>query len=405
AAAGSGPLTLQWNKDGVPIPGATSSTLTLANVHVTDSGAYTVTATNPVGSVTSPIAQVVIGLAPPAITTPPLSQTTLVGQAATSRVGARGSAPLSYQWRKDGVDLPGATSASFTIPTLTLGDSGTYTVVVANGAGAATSDPAVLLVTTSPVPPSITLAPLSTSVVLGNPVQLRVTAAGSTPLSYQWSKNGGVIAGATSATYAIASASTSDAGAYRVTVTNAVGTTTSDPAVLTVIVPPSITTPPSSQTVNAGTSATFSVVASGSTPLSYQWRKNGSAIAGATAATFRIGAVQAADAGAYPVAVSNAGGSVTSTAATLVVTDPGLAVTAQFPAPNATGMPIDVPLRISFAVPPIPGTAGRVQIRDVATSAVVDTIDLAAATQTRTIGGTVYNYLPRLAPGHDALSS
>src|SRR5262249_57734100 len=90
AAAGSGPLTLQWNKDGVPIPGATSSTLTLANVHVADSGAYTVTATNPVGSMTSPIAQVVIGLAPPAITTPPLSQTILVGEAAPFTVVATG---------------------------------------------------------------------------------------------------------------------------------------------------------------------------------------------------------------------------------------------------------------------------------------------------------------------------
>src|SRR5262249_20639895 len=98
AAAGSGPLTLQWNKDGLPIPGATSYTRSLVNVHVADSGAYTVTATNPVGSVTSPIAQVAIGLAPPAITTQPLSQTILVGEPATFTVVATGSVPLSYQW-------------------------------------------------------------------------------------------------------------------------------------------------------------------------------------------------------------------------------------------------------------------------------------------------------------------
>src|SRR5262249_24081114 len=90
-AAGSGPLTLQWNKDGVPIPGAPSPTLTLATVRVADSGAYPVTATTPVGSVTSPIAQVVIGLAPPAITTRPLSQTIVVGEPATFTVAAIGS--------------------------------------------------------------------------------------------------------------------------------------------------------------------------------------------------------------------------------------------------------------------------------------------------------------------------
>jgi len=116
SASGSGPLTFQWNKNGAPIPGATSTTLTLNNVHIADSGAYTFTATNPVGSVTSNVANVLIGLAPVTILAQPLSQTILVGEPATFSVVVGGSAPFAYQWKKNGVNIPGATGPSFTIP-------------------------------------------------------------------------------------------------------------------------------------------------------------------------------------------------------------------------------------------------------------------------------------------------
>ena len=403
AAAGSTPLTFQWSKDGVPISGATGTTLTLSNVRVADSGNYVFTATNPVGSVTSNVAAVLVNLAPPVITMQPQSQTILVGEPVTFTVAVGGSAPFAYQWKKNGGNIAGATGPSFSIASVQPGDAGTYTVIASNGAGAVTSDPATLIVTTSPVPPSITSQPVSTSVVVGNRAEFRVTAAGSSPLSYQWRKDGAAIAGATSATYAIASVSNADGGSYTVVVTNAVGTITSDPAVLTVITPPSIVTPPASQLANAGTTVVFSVVADGTPPLSYQWRKNGADLSGATAATLTLNNVQAADAAAYTVVVSNAGGSVTSTAATLTVADPALAVTALFPSNGSTGLPIDVPLKITFGVAPTLGTTGLIQIHDLATGAVVETIDLAAATQTKTIGGTVYNYLPVIVNGNTAL--
>src|SRR5262249_58616239 len=115
----------------------------------------------------------------------------------------------------------------------------------------------------------INTQPASTSVVVGSAVQLNVVASGTSPLNYQWRKDGNPISGATSPTLAINSASTSDAGTYTVTVTNTAGSVTSDPAVLTVIVPPSITTPPASQIVNAGAPASFSVAATGTAPCSY----------------------------------------------------------------------------------------------------------------------------------------
>ena len=83
---------------------------------------------------------------------------------------------------------------------------------------------------------------------------------------------------------------------------------------------PTITTQPSSQSVTAGASVTFSVVASSTGTLSYQWRKDGSSISGATSSSYTISAVATSDAGSYDVVVSNSVGSVTSSAATLTVT-------------------------------------------------------------------------------------
>src|SRR5207245_1552847 len=95
-----------------------------------------------------------------------------------------------------------------------------------------------------------------------------VTASGTAPLSYQWSKNGTAISGATSASYTTPATTSSDNGAqFTVVVSNSVGSVTSSAATLTVNVPPSITSQPVSQTVNLGQTATFSVTATGTAPL------------------------------------------------------------------------------------------------------------------------------------------
>jgi uncharacterized repeat protein (TIGR02543 family) len=403
AATGSAPLSFQWSKDGVPIAGATNPTLTLNNVRVADSASYVFTATNHAGVVASDVATVVVNLAPPVITMQPRSRTILVGEPVTFTVAAGGSAPLTYQWRKNGADIAGATAPSFSIASIQFSDAGVYTVVVSNGAGSVASDPAPLIVSATPVPPTIVTQPMSLTVVAGAQAQFTVIAEGSSPLSFQWRKDGAAIPGATDATYTIASASADDAGSYTVTVTNAAGGATSDPATLTVITPPSIVTPPSPQTVNAGGTATFTVVASGTPPLTYQWRKNGADIPSATTDTLTLNNVQASDAAAYSVVVSNAAGSVTSPAATLTVVDPALTVTALFPANGATGLPVDAPLKITFSVAPAPGASGLIQIHDAATGAVIDTIDLAASVQMKMIGGTLYNYLPVIVSGNTAL--
>ena len=136
-----------------------------------------------------------------------------------------------------------------------------------------------------------------------------MTATGTAPLSYQWRKDGVTIAGATATSYV-----TGTAGSYDVVASNLAGSVTSSMATLTVNVPPTILASPASVIIPAGSTTTFSVSATGTAPLSYQWRRNGANIAAATAASYSTGV-----AGSYDVVVSNVAGSVTSSPATLTV--------------------------------------------------------------------------------------
>src|SRR5204863_353406 len=102
---------------------------------------------------------------------------------------ANGTAPLSYQWQKNGANINGATSASYTTPATTTSDSGsTYRVVVSNSAGAATSNAATLTVNSAAVAPTITTQPANQTVTAGQTALFVITANGTAPLSYQWQK-------------------------------------------------------------------------------------------------------------------------------------------------------------------------------------------------------------------------
>src|SRR6266436_8181468 len=106
--------------------------------------------------------------AAPTITTQPTNQTATAGQTATFTVVATGTAPLTYQWQKNGVNVSGATAASYTTPATTTADSGaTFRVVVSNTAGTVTSAAATLTVTAATVTPSITTQPTNQTVTAG----------------------------------------------------------------------------------------------------------------------------------------------------------------------------------------------------------------------------------------------
>jgi hypothetical protein len=284
-----------------------------------DGSLYSCYVTNTAGADMSLSVRLTV-LAPPVITTQPANQSVNLGQTATFFVAAAGSGPLVYQWRKNGADIGGATFSSYTTPAATAADNGAqFSVVVSNAQGNVTSSIAVLSV--GAVPPAITTQPASQSVAVGQTALFTVAASGSAPLAYQWRKNGINIGGATAASYTTPAATAADNGAlFSVVVSNASGTATSTNAVLTVVSPPVITTQPASQTVNLGQTATFTVTASGSAPLGFQWRKNGANITGATAAAYTTPATVAADNGAlFSVVVSNSLGSVPSANAILTV--------------------------------------------------------------------------------------
>ena len=260
----------------------------------------------------------------PQITSQPNDQTVTEGQTANFSVTATGTGPLSYQWRKDGSNISGATSASYSISSTNLSDAGDYSVRVSNSAGNVTSNNATLTVNQAVVAPQITGQPQNLSVTEGQLASFGVTVTGTAPLSYQWQKDGVNIPGATSNSYTINGASFIDAGAYRVIVSSSGGSVTSNQADLTVTQnaqSPQITGHPQSLTVTEGQAANFSVTATGTAALRYQWQKDGVNITGATSASYSISTTSLSDVGDYWVVVSNTVGSATSNQAVLTVNE------------------------------------------------------------------------------------
>jgi len=236
-AAGSAPLTYYWYKNNASISGAYSSQYTLTNIQASDAGQYKVSVSNPAGQVYSNTVTLTVNAAPtaPTITTHPASQTVAAGQSVTFSVSASGTAPLSYQWRKDGASLSGQTNATYSITNVNAGQAGVYSVVVSNGGGSATSNGASLTVTG---PPVITQHPYSQDLATGQLWSLSVEAAGATPISYQWRKDGVTIPNQTSSYLNVGTVQASDAGVYTVIVSNTYGSVTSNAATITVSTPP-----------------------------------------------------------------------------------------------------------------------------------------------------------------------
>ncbi|MDT7838032.1 DUF3500 domain-containing protein [Aquabacterium sp. OR-4] len=172
----------------------------------------------------------------PVISSQPASLSVVAGASASFSVVATGSGTLSYQWRKGGSAISGATASSYSLASTGTADAGSFDVVVSNSAGSVTSAVATLTVTGSSgvTAPAISTQPVAQSVSVGASATFSVVASGSTPLSYQWLKDGSAIANATASSYTLASVASSDAGSYSVTVSNSAGSVSSDAASLSV---------------------------------------------------------------------------------------------------------------------------------------------------------------------------
>jgi len=217
---GIGPRTYQWYFNDEPIPGATSYFYIRYNCTPADSGNYTIKVTN-AGGTASATTNVTIG-AQGAVTIidHPDSRDCLVGDFVNLGVQVFGSDPVTYQWYRNGVPLPQATTSYIVIPNATSADTGDYTVKVTGSAGSATSLPATVTVLPLPLPRivDVTIPPSMSS---GTSFSSSVFAYGSGPATYQWYKDGVPIAGAVNSAYYLpGQPARANAGNYTVQVTS-----------------------------------------------------------------------------------------------------------------------------------------------------------------------------------------
>lgn len=322
AAIGNPTPTHQWRRNGTPIAGATNAFLTLTNITTADVGNYSVVLTNSVGTTVSADYGLSVFSQAPFFNQSPASQSVFAGQVVTLTSAASGTPTPSYQWRKAGTPVAGATNATLVFNPVQLGDAGSYDVVATNSVGSATSASATLTVT-SPVAPAIMTQPAGAVLNVGNVGNLGVVATGTPSPAYQWRKDGTPLSGATQNVLRLGQVVESQAGTYDVVVSNLAGSVTSASAVL-VINPASISilSQPVSLSTWLGAAATFSITATGIPGApTYQWRKNAVNIPGATASTLSFSAVQLADAGTYDVVATNGYVTLTSASANLAITD------------------------------------------------------------------------------------
>ncbi|MFM8179296.1 MAG: immunoglobulin domain-containing protein, partial [Candidatus Kapaibacterium sp.] len=368
--------------DGSRFSGTGTNVLTIRGVQPSDIGSdYYVVVSGVCGNTTSN--QFSLFVPAVNITGQPQGAELCAGQTTVFSVVAvpnPSTSQLTYQWFKgttrvnDGPNVSGATTSSMTLRNATTGDAGDYTceITVQPGGSRVTTSVARLTVNT---PASITVQPVSQSVCDGSALNLSVTGAGGS-LQYQWKKGGTDITGATSSTYTVNASSAADAGSYTVTVRNGCGSLTSETVTVTISTKPVITTQPSA-TVSVGLNGTITltVSATGSGTLTYQWKLNGNAIAGATNATYTKTGASKNDEGTYVCEVTNACGTVTTntsavSVSTTDVTDADVyGYVLGTPEPNPMGEVTTLKIRV-----PVTG-AVRVDLSDVSGRVVATLVD------------------------------
>lgn len=253
------PVTYQWQFNGSDLLGATQAVLRLETVPLTQAGEYRVIVSNAAGSVTSPAAVLTV-LPPtsPVILAQPQSQSVPEGQPLVLSVTATNLLPLTYQWQRDGVDVPGATHSVLEFESVSLSEAGSYTVVVSTVFLSATSAPAAVTVLPAEFP-SILQQPSDQQVKEGQSATFSVVARGGAPLQYQWVFEGVGLPGATNTTLTLDNVRITRAGTYLLRVRNRIGEVASTPAVLDV--EPTIVDPgfAPANSAKPGTPATLTV--------------------------------------------------------------------------------------------------------------------------------------------------
>ncbi|MBA3846673.1 MAG: immunoglobulin domain-containing protein, partial [Planctomycetes bacterium] len=321
------PLTYQWHRDGVPVASATQPTLTLRPTDGDIGAVYSVVVTNTIGSITSANASI-SRIGRPVIIRHPASLTCYEGDQADFHVEAVPFDPvrvLSYQWKRDGVLIPGATGIRLTLTEVALGaDQDQLSVVVSDGPAFRESNAATLYVRPRPVDrrPATVGDPTNQTVDPGESAVFNVSVDGAQPIAIQWYRNDLPIAGATSASYRTPPVLDADYGTqFHVAVSNAYGSATSTAARISatpVIVGRSTIPAADYQFITIspvlGEAFSFAVLAKGARPMSYRWYRGGVLVPGSSAESHAVPSAALTDDGVvWSVTVSNRAGEATTT--------------------------------------------------------------------------------------------
>lgn len=351
-------------------------------------------------------------------------------------ISAASAAPLGYQWYyvtngvtnllSDGAGpsgtstLSGCTTTNLQIQNAQDADSGDYFVVATNAFGTNASSAASLIISSVPIKPSVT-GPAAVTTTNGVTTTIANSVFGLPLPVLFWQFDGtnitdgpgpsgsSTLSGSTTSKLTIVNPQyPGDQGTYSLIASNTAGMTTNS-TVVTILVPPGITTEPTNLAVINGQSAAFTVAATGVPAPTYQWKKNGVAISStanstATNATFTIASTSPSDTASYSCAISNPAGVTNTVNVSLTVNSASLTAVSLMPANGQTGVCYDTPLYINFSQAPTLRTAGKIQIFAVTNSATpVDVIDLSLGTlQGRTIGGDAFNVYPVIINGNTA---
>ena len=323
-ATGAQPVGYYWQFEGGNIAHTTEPMFTLPNVALANAGNYHVVLSNAFGMATSTVATLTV-VTTPVILSEPLGLRVLDGTNVVFRVIAAGAFPLSYQWQRNGANLPGETNATLAFVNTQGTMTGDYRVVLSNSYDTVISAVARLTVLTRP---HIIVQPQSQTVAVGANVTLNVTVTNTAnlPLGYRWRRGAtlgpAIPSNAFTDSTNLANIQTNLSGLWSVIITNEapVGVTAiqSSNAYVTVVVPPT------NLTVLPGANATFQAIAVGPAPIQYQWQRNGTNIPSATGSSLVLASVQSSQAGDYSVVVRNAIGQPTSFNAVLQVVGPPL---------------------------------------------------------------------------------
>lgn len=315
----------QWKKDGLPlidganISGSNSNSLTISSLSIMNSGLYSVDFITGCG-LRSSNAAILTVIDDFILDVQPTSDTICTGLNHTFRTQAS-IAGVSYQWQKDGVDIPGANSQVITITNCSNADIGVYRCMVVGGCKAIASDEAILMVTESI---NIFASPVNASICLGSAHTFSVGVTGVVD-QFRWLfkglpvTDGADFSGASTANLTIRNATPAFSGGYQCEVSGLCGPVQySSSASLTVYDSTKILVSPANRSVCEGETVVLSCEASGNN-LGYQWSKDGIPLVGEISSILWIDTILPAQAGIYNCTVSGSCGTIGWADATLTV--------------------------------------------------------------------------------------